>query len=157
MPRPCRCRRICAEPAYDRFSPEGFSCGETVMLTLDEYEAIRLIDLERRTHEQCAALMDISRTTVTEIYESARGKIADCLVHGKSLVISGGHIGFAGERRCLSARNDVRIWAARPTMQVVPEKGVGTMRIAVTYENGKIFQHFGHTEQFKFYDVADEK
>ena len=31
------------------------------------------------------------------------------------------------------------------------------MRIAVTYENGKIFQHFGHTEQFKFYDVADGK
>ena len=29
------------------------------------------------------------------------------------------------------------------------------MRIAVTYENGEIFQHFGHTEQFKVYDVAD--
>ena len=29
------------------------------------------------------------------------------------------------------------------------------MRIAVTYENGEIFQHFGHTEQFKFYDVID--
>ncbi|MBO5228036.1 MAG: NifB/NifX family molybdenum-iron cluster-binding protein [Lachnospiraceae bacterium] len=31
------------------------------------------------------------------------------------------------------------------------------MRIAVTYENGQIFQHFGHTEQFKVYDVADGK
>ena len=31
------------------------------------------------------------------------------------------------------------------------------MRIAVTYENGNIFQHFGHTEQFKFYDVEDGK
>ena len=31
------------------------------------------------------------------------------------------------------------------------------MRIAVTYENGQIFQHFGHTEQFKFYDVEDGK
>lgn len=31
------------------------------------------------------------------------------------------------------------------------------MRIAVTYENGKIFQHFGHTEQFKVYDVEDGK
>jgi len=29
------------------------------------------------------------------------------------------------------------------------------MRIAVTYENGNIFQHFGHTEQFKLYDVQD--
>lgn len=31
------------------------------------------------------------------------------------------------------------------------------MRIAVTFENGEIFQHFGHTEQFKFYDVEDGK
>lgn len=29
------------------------------------------------------------------------------------------------------------------------------MRVAVTYENGQIFQHFGHTEQFKIYDIAD--
>ena len=31
------------------------------------------------------------------------------------------------------------------------------MRIAVTYENGEIFQHFGHTQQFKIYDVEDQK
>ena len=31
------------------------------------------------------------------------------------------------------------------------------MRIAVTYENGNIFQHFGHTQQFKVYDVQDGK
>ena len=31
------------------------------------------------------------------------------------------------------------------------------MRIAVTYENGQIFQHFGHTEQFKLYEIADGK
>lgn len=31
------------------------------------------------------------------------------------------------------------------------------MKIAVTYENGQIFQHFGHTEQFKLYEVADGK
>lgn len=31
------------------------------------------------------------------------------------------------------------------------------MKLAVTYENGQIFQHFGHTEQFKIYEVADGK
>lgn len=31
------------------------------------------------------------------------------------------------------------------------------MKIAVTYENGDVFQHFGHCENFKFYDVADGK
>ena len=31
------------------------------------------------------------------------------------------------------------------------------MKIAVTYEDGQIFQHFGHTQQFKVYDIQDNK
>ena len=31
------------------------------------------------------------------------------------------------------------------------------MRIAVTYENGQVFQHFGHTEEFKIYEIEDGK
>lgn len=58
---------------------------------MDEYEVIRLIDLEKNTHEQCAQRMGISRTTVTEIYQAARYKVADGIVHGKSLRIAGGH------------------------------------------------------------------
>ena len=72
MPRPPRCRRICCAPQYESFSPEYSQEPETVTLTLDEYEVIRLVDLERKTHEQCAAQMDISRTTVTEIYDYLR-------------------------------------------------------------------------------------
>ena len=56
MPRPPRCRRICQAPQYESFSPE--ECpreSEAVTLTLDEYEVIRLVDLEKKTHEQCAA------------------------------------------------------------------------------------------------------
>ena len=30
-------------------------------------------------------------------------------------------------------------------------------KIAVTYENGEVFQHFGHTKEFKFYTVEDKK
>ena len=72
MARPRRCRRVCSEPDYSSFMPDGIPCSETVTLAVDEYEVIRLIDLEKLTHEQCAKRMDISRTTVTEIYESAR-------------------------------------------------------------------------------------
>ena len=82
MPRPPRCRRICQAPQYESFSPE--ECPR-------EYEVIRLVDLEKKTHEQCAAQMDISRTTVTEIYETAREKIARCIVLGQRLVIAGGN------------------------------------------------------------------
>ena len=80
MPRPPRCRRICGVPQVDTFCPNGCENTEPILLTLDEYEVIRLVDLEQQTHEQCAAQMDISRSTVQEIYEGARRKIAACLV-----------------------------------------------------------------------------
>ena len=94
MARPTKCRRICSEPAYDIFRPEGIPTDGQVNMTVDEYEAIRLIDLDRCTHEQCARQMGISRTTVTEIYESARYKLAYSIVHGKVLNIIGGNYRF---------------------------------------------------------------
>ena len=96
MPRPPRCRRICDVPQVDKFCPNGCEDVEPILLTLDEYEVIRLVDLEQQTHEQCAAQMDISRSTVQEIYESARRKIASCLVHGKPLHITGGNYRICG-------------------------------------------------------------
>lgn len=91
MPRPQRCRKICNNPAFTGFSPDCEARAETVVLTVDEFEVIRLVDLQRRTHEQCAEQMEISRSTVTEIYESARQKIANCLVNGFRLKIAGGN------------------------------------------------------------------
>ena len=96
MPRPPRCRRICDVPQVDKFCPNGGEDVEPILLTLDEYEVIRLVDLEQQTHERCAAQMDISRSTVQEIYESARRKIAACLVHGKPLHITGGNYRICG-------------------------------------------------------------
>ncbi len=160
MARPQRPRRVCEEPAYDSFSPDGIMSGEPIALTVDEYETIRLVDLEKKTHEECAALMDVSRTTVTGIYENARQKIAECLVNGRKLLISGGRYrlcdGGAGhcQKNCRQRRRSV----GEPMNQdVLNEKGAGKMRVAVTYENGNVFQHFGHTEQFKFYDIEDKK
>ena len=66
MPRPPRCHRICGVPQVDTFCPNGCENTEPILLTLDEYEVIRLVDLEQQTHERCAAQMDISRSTVQE-------------------------------------------------------------------------------------------
>lgn len=151
MARPSRCRRVCAEPECRGFVPQaGESAGE-VVLTVDEYEVIRLIDYEKKTHEQCAAQMEVSRTTVTETYERARFKIADSLVNGKALSISGGHYRICQGSREYGCGRRCR-WAggARKSMS---KKGETVMRIAVTYENGQVFQHFGHTKQMKIYDV----
>jgi predicted DNA-binding protein (UPF0251 family) len=91
MSRPRKFRRICRLPKLSELSPSG-GCGENrrVNLTLDEYEAVRLIDLEGLTQEKCAEQMNVARQTVTLIYESARRKIADCIVNCKGLMIAGG-------------------------------------------------------------------
>ena len=140
MPRKQRCRWIEGYPDHWEFSPEEISNQEPVFMTLDEFETIRLLDREGLTQEQGAEKMGIARTTVTAIYESARCKVADALVDGKQLLIRGGNYQL----------ND------QGTKNII-QKGTGNMRIAVTYENGEIFQHFGHTEQFKLYDVEDGK
>ena len=154
MARPTRCRRICTEPRYSSFHPGSQEKKDPILLTVDEYESLRLIDYEKRTHEQCARQMGISRTTVTEIYERARTKVADCLVNGKPLKITGGNY-----RLC---DGTARQCCGRTCTKQIPEtagrrKDDGTMKIAVTYDNGMIFQHFGHTEQFKVYTVEDNQ
>ena len=158
MPRPPRRRRICRMPCVDAFCPRDCPNGEPVLMTLDEYEALRLVDLENRTHEQCAAQMDISRSTVQEICESARRKVASCLVYGKPLVIAGGSYRVCDGRELLQCG---RCCGGTVPVRTVPTEnesgGESKMRIAVTYDNGQVFQHFGHTEQLKLYDVADGK
>ena len=53
------------------------------------------------------------------------------------------------------------VWVTLPNKNFIKkyatEKGEGIMKCSVTYENGQIFQHFGHTAEFKVYDVQDEK
>lgn len=95
------------------------------------------------TQEQCAAKMGVARTTVTAMYDNARKKIAKVLVEGRSLIISGGNVSF-----------DI---SKGESIDNKRKKGDNEMRVAVTYENGEIFQHFGHTEQFKVYDIKDGK
>ncbi|MFA9377622.1 MAG: DUF134 domain-containing protein [Lachnotalea sp.] len=92
MPRPRKCRRICSMPQTDGFEPINGKqiTYDEVILNLDEYEVIRLIDFEKLTQEQCAAQMIVSRTTVTSIYEAARFKMADAFINGKKLIIDGG-------------------------------------------------------------------
>ncbi|MGI6261347.1 MAG: DUF134 domain-containing protein [Acutalibacteraceae bacterium] len=89
MPRPTKKRQVCCLPFNREFLPARSAVGQ-IVLSIDEYETVRLIDLETCTQEECAAQMRVSRTTVQGIYNAARRKIADALVNGRRLVISGG-------------------------------------------------------------------
>lgn len=92
MPRPRKWRRVCCLPDSNEFGPLNLNHQEKlcVNMTIDEYEAIRLIDLEGLSQEECAAQMNVARTTVQGIYSEARKKIAESIVKGKILRIKGG-------------------------------------------------------------------
>ena len=89
MPRPRKCRRICALPRYSGFVPLEGARGQ-VEMTVEEYETIRLIDLLGCTQAQCAAQMGVARSTVQAVYDGARRKLAQALVEGYGLHITGG-------------------------------------------------------------------
>lgn len=92
MARPCKCRRVCGNPQADYFKPRGVPISqlEEVGLTIDEFEAIRLADLEGLYQEDAAKKMNISRQTFGNIVESAHKKIADAIVNARALKIEGG-------------------------------------------------------------------
>ena len=156
MPRPVKCRKVCHFPNVLEFLPADDTDKKTpIVLTVDEYETIRLLDKKGYSQEQCAVSMQIARTTVQRIYEIARKKIADALIDGRPLRIEGGDF-----RICDGQSSNCSFggcYKQEIYQKYAAEKGEGIMRIAVTYENGQIFQHFGHTETFKIYDVEEGK
>jgi uncharacterized protein len=92
MPRPRKFRRVCHVPLINLYGPliKGLTDHEPVIMSVEEYETIRLIDLDGLTQEECALRMDVARTTVQKIYSDARTKIAKSLVNGDVLRIEGG-------------------------------------------------------------------
>ena len=100
-------------PDNDGFVPvRGGEELTPIVLNVDEYEAIRLIDREGFSQEQCGEYMCIARTTVQQIYASARKKLADALVEGLPLRIEGGNFTLCsgnsaayGCRNCISKKS----------------------------------------------------
>lgn len=120
MGRRVKCRRICEMPKVEEFAPANIRCQEEIEMTVDEFETIRLIDHQGYSQEECARQMNVARTTVQSIYDSARKKLAEVLVEGKKLKIGGGayevcpeakeccrrrcaHTDCVGENGCCSA------------------------------------------------------
>jgi uncharacterized protein len=98
LPRPLKWRKVCCLPQSNKFGPldSDKKDDDYVKMTVDEYETIRLIDLEGFNQEECAKQMNIARTTVQGIYIEARKKLAESLVYGKVLLIEGGEYRLCG-------------------------------------------------------------
>jgi len=101
MPRPRRCRNVRFNPDITFFRPEGVkeSYLEESILTVDEFEAVRLKDLEGLDQEKAAKKMNISQPTFHRLIRSARKKIADAIVKGKAIKIEGGVFRMVGLSR----------------------------------------------------------
>lgn len=89
-------RKIITPPTIKGYSVFGPSRkkGEKIRLFMEEYESIRLLDFENMTQEEAAVHMEVSRPTLTRIYEKARKKVAQSLIEGVDLIISGGEYIF---------------------------------------------------------------
>jgi predicted DNA-binding protein (UPF0251 family) len=92
MPRPRKWRKVCCLPERNLFGPLNATNldSKIIIMTVEEYETIRLIDLEGMMQEECAESMNVARTTIQRIYNGARKKLAESLVKGNVLKIEGG-------------------------------------------------------------------
>lgn len=91
MPRPRKWKKVCCLPGSNMFGPlNGLDAENEIIMSVEEYETIRLIDLEGMTQEECAQKMQVARATIQKIYNDARKKLAESLVNGSIIRIEGG-------------------------------------------------------------------
>ena len=102
MARPLKCRLIERKPSIDYFKPRGIPLGELeeVSLALDEFEALRLADLNGMYQEDASQEMRVSRATFGNILSRAHKKMADALINGKAIRIVGGVYDMKERNRC---------------------------------------------------------
>lgn len=125
MPRPQKDRIIHEPPLFSEFKPVGVASRflDAITLTLDEFEAFRLADMEGFSQEEAAMEMEISRSTFTRLIEKARKKVAEFMVYGRVLSIDGGNIHFRNNIiRCIKCGHVLNT-AIRMPVVVCPECG----------------------------------
>ena len=116
MARRKKARRICDIPDTREFNSKK-STDTKISMSIDEYEVIRLIDYMGLTQSECARQMQLARTTITSIYDSARRKISSLLIANKTLELQADNAeiavcpnsthccGHCGKSRCSRCRH----------------------------------------------------
>ncbi len=102
MARPRTNSKVMIPPRIRGFIPMGYYTSETspINLNIEEYESIRLLDYENLTQVESAKIMNVSRPTLTRIYERARNKIATALTESTQLILEGGNAIYSGNWYC---------------------------------------------------------
>jgi predicted DNA-binding protein (UPF0251 family)/predicted Fe-Mo cluster-binding NifX family protein len=153
MPRPRKSRNVCHFPSSLSFVPaERENDQEPVQLTVDEYETLRLVDLEGFSQEDCGKQMGVARTTIQQIYASARRKLARMLVEGRALQIAGGDY-----RLCDGGQDCGQSLCFKQFYSKSYEKPEHCQRIVVCCAEEGIICCFEDTRQIKLYDVRKNR
>lgn len=102
MARPTKDRIIEKLPEIRFFKPAGVPNTEleTVEMTMEEVEALRLKDVEGLTQAEAAEIMDVSRPTFQRVLSSARQKAAEALTCGKAIKFEGGDYKLIKPKNC---------------------------------------------------------
>ena len=157
MPRPRKCRKVCRLPENPGFHPiKPNKEMKPVILNVDEYETIRLIDREGFSQEQCGEYMGVGRTTVQQIYTSARRKLADALVEGRAFRIEGGDYQLCeGDEDFCSCGG---CWRHRLAQAKIDIKEATVMKIAIPLDENKldVCPTFGRAPYFLFREGDQE-
>ncbi|MGM0379259.1 MAG: DUF134 domain-containing protein [Bacillota bacterium] len=106
MVRPRKKRKIGCKPNCFKYGPKGVRPKEFIDFKIEEYESIRLKDLEGLTQQECADKMGIGRTTFQRIYSKARKKIAESLINNKNLLIEKENMNVSYKRRNRNRSNE---------------------------------------------------
>ena len=153
MARPRKSRNVCHFPSSLSFAPaEAAADKAPIVLAVDEYETIRLIDQEGLSQEACGERMGVARTTVQQIYASARRKLAGMLVEGRALQIAGGDY-----RLCDGGQNCGESLCFKQFYSKSYEKPPHCARIAVCCTEVETVCRFEDTRRIRLYDAPKNR
>lgn len=150
MPRPEKKRYVCPLSGERLFSTDGDA--PALEIRADELEALRLCDLEEVSQQDAAESMGVSRGTLQRLLYSAHRQIAFALVCGHSIRL----IPATGNR-CMGKNPCHKKCRFCKGNRKTNRTGGRKMIIAVTSENGEVFQHFGHTPEFTIYEIKGDE
>ncbi|QMS85808.1 NifB/NifX family molybdenum-iron cluster-binding protein [Candidatus Xianfuyuplasma coldseepsis] len=123
------------------FKPSGVPRSElqTCSISLDEFEAIRLVDLEGLSQIDAASDMQVSRATIQRLLTSGRKKLVEAILDNCAFEVRNDieHIKLKGENKM--------------NIEAKPQKVIAFP----TSDKVTIDGHFGHTKEFAIYDVLD--
>lgn len=147
-------------PLCNRFGPicDTDSINGVIIMSVDEYEALRLIDYDCLSQTEGAEKMQVARTTLQGIYSSARKKVASAFVENKEIVIAGGNYSVLNKqkhrmgcmkRRCLSGNYLTNREERKIMLVVIP--------VDEKKEDTTVCPSFGRCPYFLLYNSQSKK